>query len=743
MTNMNIEMQGTAQGGRKLPFSELGTSVQNLRSQNASLMAVIGDLQQRLATMEERFREMGYTTKRIVQSEIAGSYTLDAQAETMYGLQLGLCVSTIDPLKMNRVRYFHPGIHRPDIPLKAMPFAYPTSTGFPSFDDSGVCWVPPAGTALVLLYQNGNRDSAFYIGSIWNRNRGNPPTWAYPVQEYEEVWKGTRTGYLVGSDDETQVFPPWNTWNYNGFDTDTITDFEHDPEAKKRITYPHIYGIKTPEKAYIRWHDGDKKCNLRWKHTEICSSRGNFIIMKDDHLHPAGQWANPQCGCGGGDASLCSVNGAPVEQPACCTCGDQGCPGGPTCPGDPAGGAKCANKYFKRREECRPYQGAPTPLAPKTWLPQSGVHIQSLSGHNIELDDSVEQPTGKPAWDLDFSFGCTDKFFGRLWVQSATGHSLMMNDHEDHTNNRSRKNYIRLQSAAGNRIELNDHTIDKRYAGEERGIQMNTTSRHLLYMIDKDNQQHSPLRKDGGVPTNQAKNAYIILRSGYGLQLYMNDFHDQQTADQQFLQLYAPQIGNDRNGHLLHMQVKPSGPGTVLLRAGGVMCLSSHDSSFESVGEGKYTATKYIDVMGNFFTHCEEAYVNVNKIAYFKSDEFIILAAGLDAPLPANSQTANQVANNAVNNVNNAVSAAANNQAPPTIDQLCGPLITLPLCLDPTRGVIVFSDRVLVSTSPKAPCCPLQLFVGSPVPRPCPPPGPSCAEQISSGTNSNTGSSST
>lgn len=725
-----------ASPGKPTPLPKVGTAVQDLQSQNASLMSVIDDLKKRLSAMEEQFREMGYTTKRIVQSEIAGSYTLDAQAPTMFGLQLGLCVSTIDPLKMNRVRFYHPGIHKPKIPLKALPFAYPTSTGFPSFDDSGVCWVPPAGTTLALMFQNGNRDAAFYIGSIWNRNRGNPPSWYYPIQEYENIWSGTRKGYLVGKDDETQVFPPWNTWNYNGFDTDTEADFENDPEAKKRITYPHIYGIKTPEKAYIRWHDGDRNCNLRWKHTEIMSSRGNFILMKDDHLHPAGQWAHPSCvGNTFADASLCSSNGVPVEIPACCKCGFQGCPGGPTCLADPAAGLRGANKYFKRAEECRPYSGSPTPLNPRAWLPQSGIHMQSLSGHHFEFDDSVEQPTGKPTWDRHFDFGCTNRFLGRMWLMSATGHSLVFNDHEDLTENRSNFNYIRLLSAAGNRIELNDHTVDGLYAGEERGIQMNTTSKHLLYMIDQDNPQTSPKRTNGGVPTNQAKNAYCIFRTGYGSQLYMNDFHSQQTADRQFVQLLAPQTGNDRKAHVLHMQVSPSGPGTYLIRSGGVLYLASYDSSFESVGQMTNPADKFVDVTGTYFTHCEEAYVNINRLTYFKADEFIVLAAGLDAPIPPDPNDGAEVANKAVNTTVGIVNdIATTGTVPQTVasDAGCGPLITLPLCLDPVRGVIVFSDRVLISTSPKAPCCPLQLFVGTPQNRSVPEPGKTCAEQSAS-----------
>lgn len=718
-------------------FNQVGQEVVRLASENTGLRDQITGLEDRLKLMEERFREMGYTTKRIVQSAIAGSYTVDAQAETMYGLQLGLCVSTIDPLKMNRVRYFHPAIHRPQIPVKALPFACATSTGFPSFDDSGVTWVPPAGTALCLMYQNGNRDSAFYVGSIWNRDRGSPPTWAYPIQEYQDIWAGTRTGYLIGKDDETQVFPPWNTWNYNGYDLDTIADFENDPEAKKRITYPHIYGIKTPEKAYIRWHDGDRKCNLKWKHTEIMSSRGNFIIMKDDHLHPCGQWASPQCGCGGGDASLCGTpDGDKIKQQSatCCECGDENCPGGPACPNDPAAGMRCANKYFKQRGECRPYKGSPTPMNNKAWLPQSGIHIQAISGHQMAMDDSVEKPTGIPRHDLDFTFGCTDRFLGKMWLMSATGHSIVMNDHENKQSGgdatRSERNYIRLQSAAGNRIELNDHTYpNTKIAAEQRGIQMNTTSRHMFYMIDKDNEQAPSPRVNDGQPINKAKNAYIMLRSGYGLQMHMNDYHSQEKADKQFLQLLAPQIKNDRGPHILHMQVRPSGPGIILHRAGGIMWESTYDHNIETVGEGVKgrRSHKIIDVTGMFITNVDDVYVNVNKLTFFKADDYIILGAGLDCPIPENAANANDLANQALQEAGVQAAAAGSGQRIPIRDS-CGPCLAPLLVLDPQRGVIVFSDRVLASTSPKASCCPLQLFVGTPANRPCPQDGKLCSE---------------
>jgi hypothetical protein len=87
--------------------------------------------------------------------------------------------------------------------------------------------------------------------------------------------------------DETQVFPPWNTENYNGLDIDSVSEFESDPEAKNKITYPHIYGWKTPQKHMIKMVDGNYKCNFRWQRLEIKSAQGNHLIFKDDRVHPS------------------------------------------------------------------------------------------------------------------------------------------------------------------------------------------------------------------------------------------------------------------------------------------------------------------------------------------------------------------------------------------------------------------------------------------------------------------------
>jgi hypothetical protein len=490
---------------------------------------------------------------------------------------------------------------------------------------------------------------------------------------------------------------------------DSITDFENDPEAQNQITYAHIYGMKTPEKGYLRWHDGDRKCNLRWKHMILSSSRGNFLFMKDDHQHIAGQEAH------GSGAENCDG-----EATQCCACGVEGCPGiGPRCTGG-IGGGRFKNRYFKRRDEMRPYVGSPTPLNPKVDLPQSGVHLQSLAGHHLRMDDSVDQPTGTPSWDRDFDFGCGQDgqeplFVGGTHWQSATGHKFEMNDREWWRSDavlRSDHSYIRMRSALGNVVELNDETVKPGLAGANRGVKIMSTSQHLLQFCDKDNETEAPIRTDRGVPDNKAKNAYVMLRSGYGIHLYMNDFNSQEEASSQFLQLYAPQKGNDLRGpHLMHMQVRPDGPGVVLTRAGGIMWLSSYDDSVETVGEEDNPSDKYIDVTGRFFNNVEDIYLNVNRLTYFKSDELIILAAGLDCPIPDSANQAQGFVQ--LSNDPNADLPGTTGEDGQTMTACIAPVVVY------SKGMLKLSDRVYASCGPDAPCVNMGMLTPG-GPRECP-----------------------
>jgi len=256
----------------------------------------INEITRRLKAIENQMGSIGSEMKAVVRGELVDASHVVEQAQMQFGLYTGLCVDTKDVWKQNRIRWFSPLFHKVDMRVSELPWAHAVSS-FGGFDDSGVTWVPPAGSTVCLLFENGMRSSPFYIGTTWHRNRGTGAhNWGYPIDEYYQIWEGRRNGYLVGPDDGSQVFPPWNTENYNGYDLTSIVDYASNPEAQRRLTYPNIYGFKTPEKHMIKMVDGDPKCDRKWKRFEIMSSCGNWIMLKDDHLHYAGQWAHPDCG---------------------------------------------------------------------------------------------------------------------------------------------------------------------------------------------------------------------------------------------------------------------------------------------------------------------------------------------------------------------------------------------------------------------------------------------------------------
>ena len=62
-------------------------------------------LNQRIKTLENRFREMGYSMDAVVQSQQKHVSTLVSQADSEVNLTTALCVSTLDPWKKGRVRF--------------------------------------------------------------------------------------------------------------------------------------------------------------------------------------------------------------------------------------------------------------------------------------------------------------------------------------------------------------------------------------------------------------------------------------------------------------------------------------------------------------------------------------------------------------------------------------------------------------------------------------------------------------
>ena len=636
----------------------------------------IASLMDRIKNLEEVVNKLGFSNKAAQKKRFKSK----RQGNVMYGLTRALCVETVDPWKENRVRYYHPILHDPETQVFSLPFASPVSS-MGGFDDCGLSWVPPAGSTIVVFFEGGARDSAFYIGTTWHRFRGaggSDLLSVFPNREYQSIYKGHRGGYLTGANDESEVLPPWNEESYNGNNIDTITDFTEDPVEQSRTTYPNIYGFKTPEKHMVKLTDGDAKCNRRHKRLEIMSGCGNWLIFKDDHLHYGGQWANPKCPPNPGGPSLdrCANNkskdpyftdfqGTPKEKDA--SCGTNFLGGHPSTPGHPPDdptkyyqSQTGSNKFFKHENECRPYKGPGTPQNNKCQLPQSGIQILSIGGHTMVMDDSVEEPRGIPNWERStksFDFGCNDKCLGVFWIKSMTGHSFVMSDVEKETKLRGDMNYIQLKSATGNKIELNDETIGESHdcecppnlAGPKRGITMQSTSNHVIKMIDYLNEQCSPCRMEGGEPTPKATQAYIQIRSGYGLEMEYRDDFSQQETQSQWIQITHPQCVNQntddqcnaceskecRGPHFLRFQGRPKGePGIVFLRAGGHAIRQTYDQDIVIVGDKeKNPSDKITYVSKKRISSAEDIDFRYSgQLHIFFAEKKIFLLAGRDCP---------------------------------------------------------------------------------------------------------------
>ncbi len=615
------------------------------------------ELERRLKSIENRLGGMRYETQSVVRAEITDNSDLIDQSVTQFGLYMCLCIETVDIWKQHRIRWYSPLFHHPEITIKQLPWADCISNAG-GFDDCGMTWVPPAGSTVALLFEGGHRSSPYYIGTTWHRDRGAEGAgFQYTVEEFNSIYAGKRNGYLVGPNNGSQVFPPWNTENYNGYDLNTIDDFASNPEAQRLITYPNIYGFKTPEKHMIKMVDGDPRCNRKWKRFEIMSSRGNWFMMKDDHLHYAGQWANPACGVKDGNVDCWeqsnadgSYNFTPdftakTEKPECE--GEQS--NGTIIGGHPDTAAKGtkyikqqtgANVFFKQEQECRPYKGPPTPLKPTCDLPQTGIQFMSMSGHTFVMDDSVEEPGGEMEWKDDFSFGCNDKYAGRSYWKSATGHLIEISDVEEPEKIRSENNYIKILTATGNKIELNDHTKEGNIAGEQRGIHLQSTSNHTIDMVDETNDQASPERKDGGQPAPKAKKAFVRIRSGYGLEMSFNDEQSQEDTQQQNIQIFCPQKDNEKRGpHIKRYQEAPDGPGLVFLRVGGNYVCYTYDNHITVVGDEEENPSNLIEFVTKVnVVYTKEQYINISdKIHLFLAKEMILLLAGEDADYEAES----------------------------------------------------------------------------------------------------------
>lgn len=624
-------------------------------------------LQKEIISLKKQIRDMNRNFTKKINKHMINVMKDGTQSIVYNGLYTATCTGTADPQGKGRVQYYDPINDKENQDPSKLSWADQISA-FGGFDDSGSFWVPPAGSTIALMFKDGDPEAAYYLGTVQPSYRGeqsnNPVNFGFPIPEWEKLWNNKRIGYLIGGNDGKQSYHPWNTENYNGNDILSQTEFETDPIAQFQRTYPNIYGMKTPNKNGIKLVDGNPKCNNRWGRIEIRSSNNNVFLLKDDLFHPAGQWASTKCGTSTQNAATCNdASGNPLEKTLCCLCKDQNCTGGATCPGNPTDGSRFQNPYYKRMEECFPYMGPPTPQQNQITLPQTGIALQSRSGMQFCMDDSVESPTldpTQPNWLQQFGFGCTDKFLGKMWLLSATGHKIELNDSEDQSQFRGANNGIIIKTAAGVTINLNDQQNPGNTAGPNSGVTIQSRSNHELKMSDNGNQQTLVARKEGGVPVAAASNAYIQLRSGYGTTVRLDDAFSQGERSQQKLVLYVPSIPsspvgpiiqsgttNNREDHLLLMDVAPNST-KVVLRSGGILLTSSLLDSVESIGEEKpiVVANKVVNVSkGSILQSCSDNYVVNSDKTLIISKQYIILASGPEintnfTPPPINTNDA-------------------------------------------------------------------------------------------------------
>ena len=245
---------------------------------------------------------------------------------------------------------------------------------------------------------------------------------------------------------------------------------------------------------------------------------------------------------------------------------------------------------------------------------------------------------------------------------------------------------------AGNMIELNDHEKTIGIAGFRRGIAMRTTSKHLFLMMDEDNEQKLKPREEDNEPVNKAKKAFIKLKSGYGLEFKMEDENSQENTVSQRIQIFCPQKDNkDRGPHIMRLQERPSGPGQILLRAGGDYITMTYDDHIEIVGDKEKNPSNKITIVSkNKIVSTDKTYINLADVHVFVAKKQILLLAGQDCPPPP----------------------GGTEQSP------CPAQVVVY-----QNGKLKISDRVIASCSYNAPCA--SIFMLSPIVScPDPPPAP-------------------
>jgi hypothetical protein len=134
-------------------------------------------------------------------------------------------------------------------------------------------------------------------------------------------------------------------------------------------------------------------------------------------------------------------------------------------------------------------------------------------------------------------------------------------------------------------------------------------------MSDEGNERSYACRSEGATPLANANAAYMQLRTGYGLQITLNDSPSQKTTQGQSIDIVAPQksIEGGSRPHIIQLQegypdIQESG--FIQIRSGGNLFLYATENSLELVDGHKivYTRTNRLDYTENNFFHIGRDY---------------------------------------------------------------------------------------------------------------------------------------
>jgi hypothetical protein len=420
----------------------------------------------------------------------------------LHGAHRGVVINTKDPMHKGRVKVYVPMIHA-NVPERNIPYAEVLSF-FGSMDDQGSVFTPPAGSTVLVQFESGNRELPMVVGAIHNMTRGisAQAETGLIIEEERHLWGGapgrrTDAKNTTVNSDMKSLMPPWRGESYDG------PDRKPGPAGDSEVP-PFIYGIKTPEKHFLQFVDGDSRDRKKGKRVVLQSSRGATLFIKDDSFTKPEEIFDNQYWDDKHDA------------------------------------------YPGLKYSVRPFNGH------KIELKHAGMQLQSVGGARIIFSDETEFPIEENEWNSGWS--PRGRFRSFTALQSITEHTILLRDHEHTRNMRSDTDGIFAITATGNYIGLRDHTIGQR-GGPKRGIIIWSTSNHTIELNDYTVKNTSPRKGSGtvdhhtGYHTPNAKRAYIRIRSGWGQVFEMNDLGSQENNANQFILLRNHnKITDDCNG---------------------------------------------------------------------------------------------------------------------------------------------------------------------------------------------------